>query len=68
VVGQAEPALPPPDAEGRIPYVVSLPAGHFAPGRYEVVAELRAGPDRAWERTSFRVKADGALAAAAPSP
>ena len=27
-----EPALPPPDAQGRIPYVVSLPAGRFAPG------------------------------------
>lgn len=68
VVGRAEPTLPAPDAQGRIPYVVSLPAGHFAPGRYEVVAELRAGPRRAWERTSFHVKAGSALAATAPSP
>jgi len=68
VVGHAEPALPAPDAQGRIPYVVSLPAGRFAPGRYEVLAELHAGPNHAWERTSFRVKGDGALAAAAPSP
>jgi hypothetical protein len=67
-VGQAQPDLPPADAQGRIPYVVSLPAGRFAPGRYEVVAELRAGPNRAWERTSFRVKGDGALTVAAPSP
>jgi hypothetical protein len=55
VVGRAEPELPAPDPEGRIPYVVSLPAGRFAPGRYEVVAELRSGPHRSWERTSFRV-------------
>jgi len=68
VVGRAEPELPPPDAEGRIPYVVSLPGGRFAPGRYEVVAELRSGPHRVWERTSFRVNGAGAPAAVAPSP
>ncbi len=68
VVARAEPELPPPDAEGRIPYVVSLPAGRFAPGRYQVVAELRSGPHRAWERTSFRVNGDGASPPAASSP
>jgi VWFA-related protein len=68
VVSHADPALPPPDAEGRIPYVVSLPGGRFAPGRYEVVAELRSGPHRAWERTSFRVNGDGASPPAASSP
>jgi VWFA-related protein len=64
VVGRAEPELPPPDAEGRIPYVVSLPAGRFTPGRYEVVAELRSGPHHAWERTSFRVAGVTPVAAA----
>jgi len=68
VVGQAQPDLPPPDAQGRIPYVVSLPAGRFAPGRYQVVAELHAGQNHAWERTSFRVTGGVAHAAAAPSP
>jgi VWFA-related protein len=68
VVGHAEPDLPPPDAQGRIPYIVSLPAGRFAPGHYEVVAELSAGQNHAWERTSFRVAADGTQTAAAPSP
>jgi len=67
VVGRAEPSLPPPDAHGRIPYVVSLPAGRFGPGRYEVHAELRSGPHRVWERTSFRVVA-GPDAAAGASP
>jgi VWFA-related protein len=68
VVGRAEPALPPPDAEGRIPYVVSLPGGRFAPGHYEVVAELRSGPHRAWERTSFRVSGGATPVAAVPAP
>ena len=44
-----------PDAQGRVPYVVSVPAARFAPGRYEVRAELRSGRDRAWERCSFRL-------------
>jgi VWFA-related protein len=64
VVGRAEPELPPPDAEGRIPYVVSLPGGRFSPGRYEVVAELRRGPHRAWERASFRVNGSSSPAPA----
>jgi VWFA-related protein len=64
VVGRAEPDLPSPDAEGRIPYVVSLPGGRLAPGRYEVVAELRSGPHRAWERTSFRVNGSSSTTSA----
>lgn len=68
VVGRAEPELPAPDAAGRIPYVVSLPGGRFSPGRYEVVAELRSGPHRAWERTSFRVNGVVPPATTVPSP
>ena len=55
VVGRAEPVLPSPDPEGRIPYVVKLPTARFDAGRYEVRAELKSGPDRAWEQCSFRV-------------
>ena len=66
VVARAEPGLPPPDAEGRIPYVVTVPAGSLGPGRYEVRAELRSGPHRVWERTSFRV-AGQAVASAGPA-
>jgi hypothetical protein len=55
VVGRAEPVLPAPDAQGRVPYVVSVPAGRFGPGRYEVRAELRSGLQRSWERCSFRI-------------
>ena len=60
VVGRAEPSLPAPDAQGRVPYVVSMPAARFAPGRYEVRAELRSGLQRAWERCSFHVAAPAA--------
>jgi VWFA-related protein len=55
VVGQSTPVLPPSDAKGRIPFVLTLPAAHFPPGRYEVRAELKWGPTRAWEHCSFRV-------------
>ena len=50
---------------------MSVPGGRFAPGRYEVQAELRAGPQRAWERTTFRASSpSGAtpVAVAAPAP
>jgi hypothetical protein len=69
-VGRAEPALPAPDAAGRIPYVVSVPAGRFEPGHYEVRAELRSGLQRAWERCSFRVepRGNGAPPAAPAAP
>jgi hypothetical protein len=68
VVGRAQPDLPAPDPQGRIPYVVSLPAGRFPPGRYEVVAELHSGQQHAWERTSFRVTGEVRHAAASASP
>jgi VWFA-related protein len=55
VVGQATRALPQRDSAGRIPYVVNVSAAHFSPGPYEVRLELRSGPYRAWERSSFRV-------------
>jgi hypothetical protein len=55
VVDRAQPALPSADPEGRIPYVVSIPAARFSPGQYEVRAELRDGSYRAWERCWFRI-------------
>ena len=68
VVGRADPPLPPPDARGRVPYVVSVPAGRFEPGRYEVRAELRSGRDRAWEHCSFRLLGASSATAAPPAP
>jgi VWFA-related protein len=62
VVGRAEPSLPAPDTQGRVPYVVSVPAGRFAPGHYQVRAELRSGLLRVWERCTFRIAAPPAAA------
>jgi len=56
-VARAQPNLPAPDPEGRIPYVASIPGGTLDPGHYEVRAELRSGSLRAWEHASFRVVA-----------
>ncbi len=50
VVARAEPALPPPDAEGRIPYVVSIPVGSLGPGPVR-------GPRRAQQRAPPRLGA-----------
>jgi VWFA-related protein len=55
VVGRSEVELPGPDATGRIPYVATLPDTHFAPGRYEVRAEVRQGPETAQETVFFKV-------------
>jgi VWFA-related protein len=55
VAGRAEQALPPADPEGRIPYVLGIPAARFAPGRYEVRAELRGGAYRVWEHCSLQI-------------
>ncbi len=55
VVAQAVHTLPQRDAQGRIPYLVKVPAARFLPGPYQVRAELRSGQSRAWERCSFRV-------------
>jgi VWFA-related protein len=57
VVGQASHVLPARDAQGRIPYVVTVSAADFPPGPYEVRAEVRSGPNHAWEHCSFRVAA-----------
>ena len=57
VAARSEPALPEPDAAGRIPYVATLPANQFAPGRYEVRAVLRQGAEVAQESAFFRVVA-----------
>ena len=55
IVARAEPGLPPPDTEGRIPYVVSVPTESLAPGRYEVSAVVRLGETASRERTFFTI-------------
>jgi len=57
VVNRSALALPAPDAKGRIPYIARISAARFAPGRYEIRAELKAGGHEAAESCSFRVAA-----------
>jgi VWFA-related protein len=58
VVTRAAPALPRPDARGRIPYIARMPVSAFRPGRYEIRAVLAASGHEASETCSFRVASD----------
>jgi len=55
LTGQSTVELPPANTEGRIPYVLRIPGTTFAPGRYEVRAELKQGSVYVFESCSFRV-------------
>jgi VWFA-related protein len=57
VVARSEAELPAPDAQGRIPYVATVPGARFAAGRYEVRAEVRQAGQTAQESAFFRVAA-----------
>jgi VWFA-related protein len=53
IVGRAQPAVPAPDADGRVAYVGGVPAGGFPPGAYEVRLTLAQGAERAMSSTRF---------------
>jgi hypothetical protein len=55
VVARSEAVLPDPDAQGRIPYVATVPGTRFTAGRYEVRAEVRQDGQTAQESAFFRV-------------
>jgi VWFA-related protein len=57
LVGRSRPELPAADAQGRIPYIASIPAEGFKPGLYQVRAVLQQGPSTADEWTSVRIGA-----------
>jgi hypothetical protein len=57
LVGRSAPALPASDAQGRIPYIASIPAEGFKPGLYQVRAVLQQGPSTTDEWTSVRIGA-----------
>jgi VWFA-related protein len=48
--------LPPADAQGRIPYVMTIPAGGIPPGTYEVRATARQGNSSAQAKTTMRLQ------------
>ena len=62
VVNRSALALPAADAKGRIPYIARISAARFAPGRYEIRAELKSGGHEAAETCSFRIAAGPARA------
>jgi VWFA-related protein len=54
-VGRGEVPLPAPDAQGRIPYVMSAPAETLAPGMYEVRVVVKQGNTAAEDRAFVTV-------------
>jgi hypothetical protein len=67
-VAQATPPLPAPEPDGRIAWIGGLPAKSLAPGRYEVVATVRAGTESAEERAVFEIGAGVPAASVASAP
>jgi VWFA-related protein len=55
IVGRAQPAMPAPDASGRIAYVGGVPSGGFPPGAYEVRLTLAQGAEKATASTRFEL-------------
>jgi len=47
--------LPPADAQGRIPYVMTIPAAGIPPGSYEVRATARQGDSTAMAKTTVQI-------------
>jgi len=59
VVGRSNAVLPPPDEKGRIPYLATIPSDRIAPGRVELRATLRRGPNLSAASTYFSVVPGG---------
>ncbi len=49
--------LPAADAQGKIPYVMTIPASSIPPGLYEVVAHAKQGASAADSKTTVRIEA-----------
>jgi hypothetical protein len=56
VVGKGNPELPPPDAQGRIPYIMSSAAGAIPPGDCVIHATVRQGASVAEDKTAVKVE------------
>jgi VWFA-related protein len=54
-LGAAEAPLPPPQKDGRIPYIASLPGDKFVPGAYEIHVGVLQGQEKAEEKIAFRI-------------
>jgi len=49
--------LPAPDSQGRIPYVMTIPAASIPPGNYEVKATAKQGDSSAETKTMVQIEA-----------
>ncbi len=56
LVAEAKPALPEPDATGRIPYVASSPTAAMKPGQYQLRARVKQGNTITQEDSTFTVE------------
>ncbi len=56
-LGRGELELPKPDADGRIPYIATLPVGSLQPGDYEIRAIATQGSEAVQERTFVTISA-----------
>lgn len=56
VVGKGSLELPAPDAQGRIPYVMSSDASAMPPGDYTIQATVKQGQETARDKTSIKVE------------
>ena len=54
-LGSAEAPLPPPQKDGRIPYIASLPADKFQPGLWEIKVDVQQGNEKAQEKVDFHI-------------
>ena len=50
-----ESPLPPPQKDGRIPFIASLPGDAFVPGKYELKVTIMQGPATADQQVAFTV-------------
>jgi len=55
-LGSAEAPLPPPQKDGRIPYIANLPADKFVPGDYEIKVGVVQGDETAEGKIAFKVE------------
>jgi VWFA-related protein len=56
VIARATPELTPPDAQGRIPYIATVPMEKFKAGRYEIRAVVRQGQQADEEHAFFTIE------------
>jgi len=54
-LGSAQAPLPPPQKDGRIPYIANIPADKFVPGNYEIKIGVAQGDDSSEQKIAFRV-------------